>query len=540
MAELVAQQLIVERGVDRTRAVDGVDLVVERGELIAIMGATGSGKSTLALALAGLVPIGAGTVCGTAVSRARLVLQRPESTFLAERVLDEVALAAIARGEPVSIAQRHARGWLATLGIDDDAMQRDPLALSGGEQRRVAVAATLSADAQVLLLDEPSAGLDRESRARLHEVLGSLHAAGRTIILVTHDPDEAALLATRLVVMRAGRVAWDGGVEPVLGDPQRAATLGLRTAPEVELLREVANARGVALAQTPATGAAAIEALADLLRASVSTVAPTVVPAGAEVATQPTPSERAPLPALVDARVRIIAAAIATGAVFASSTLLACAIVLACIVAIVLRARIDPVRLRVSIRPLLVLAVLLVALQLAFGGGSSVDLRAGVPATWTAAPALLRAMQASGVVLVSLALASSTTTLDLATGVRRLFSPLRLVSVPIGTLAFVVATGLGLVPAMADEFERLRLAQRARGLRDPRANLASRVRADTSLAAPLFVAAFRRAHLMADALAVRGVDPRAAVRPWRPMVAPSLDLLALAGGIGLLFVARFV
>jgi energy-coupling factor transporter transmembrane protein EcfT len=182
---------------------------------------------------------------------------------------------------------------------------------------------------------------------------------------------------------------------------------------------------------------------------------------------------------------------------------------------------------------------MLVLLQLVFGGGSGVELRRGVDAQLAVAPALLRALQAAAVVLATLALSARTTTLDLAAAMRRLLAPLRIVGIPVAALAFVAATGLGLVPAMADELERLRLAQRARGLRAHRAPLAARLRADAALTAPLFVAAFRRAHLLADALAVRGIDPRRPPVAWRPMVVPAVDLLLLAAGIALAFVARF-
>ncbi len=141
-------------------------------------------------------------------------------------------------------------------------------------------------------------------------------------------------------------------------------------------------------------------------------------------------------------------------------------------------------------------------------------------------------------VLATLALSATTTTLDLATALRRLLAPLRLLRVPVGSLAFVTATGIGMVPAMSDELECLRTAQRARGLRHADASLLRRLRADAAAVGPLFVAAFRRAHLLADALAVRGIDPRTPPAPWRRAHVPTTDVLLLGAGMLALAVAR--
>ncbi len=537
MPELVVRGLVVDRS--GVRALDGIDLDVESGELVAIMGGTGAGKSTLALALCGLLDAGSGTVGGDAAGRARLVLQRPESTLLAEDVLEEVALAALARGEPRAHAERRALELLAQLHLPADIAARDPLALSGGEQRRVAIAAVLAADPRVLVLDEPAAGLDRAARAQLHDVLRQLHAAGRTIVLVTHDPDEAASLATRLVVLRDGRVAWDGTVAPVLGDPAQARALGLATSTEIEVLWGIAAARGLAMPSV-VRASDAVDALGDLLQTPASGPVPT---AGqmtvATSASTPEPNALPALPPLVDARVRVIACALAVAAALLSSSLLAATIATIATAVVVALARISRARVRLAVRPLVALAVLLVALQLVVGGAHEVRVAPGIETTHPAAAAALRALQASAVVLATLALSAATAVGDLATALRRLLGPLRLLRIPVGSIAFVVATGLGLVPAFADELERLRLAQRARGIRASDAGLVEGLRADATLVAPLFVAAFRRAHLLADALAVRGVDPDADPPDWRPRRTPGGDLVLLIVAAMLVAMTRF-
>jgi energy-coupling factor transport system ATP-binding protein len=535
VAELSARAIVLDRG-SSGRVLDGIDLSIESGELVAVMGGTGAGKSSLALVLAGLLEPTGGSVDGDAMGQVRLVLQRPESTFLADSVLGEVMLAPIARGEPAGAAERHAHEQLARLGLDAQLARRDPLTLSGGEQRRVAIAATLAADARVLVLDEPGAGLDRAARGALHDTIADLHASGRTIIMITHDPDEAARLATRLVVVEHGRIAWDGPVAAVLGRVERAAAVGVGVAPEVHVLTAAALARGVAPPATDGSGADAMRVLADLLRAGSAAASTAASPCDSTV---PPRARRTPLAPLVDARARIVATTIVMIAALAAGSLLAAGIVLVATSIVLLAARIERARVRLAVRPLIALTVLLVALQLLVGGAPDVELRRGVAATSSIAPALMRAMQASAVVLVTLVLSARTSALDLSTALRRLLAPLRFIGVPVAALAFVIATGLGLVPAMSDELERLRLAQRARGLRPAGRGTITRLRADLRLIGPLFVAAFRRAHLLADALAVRGLDPRRALRPWRSMHVPSSDTALLIAGIALLAVSRF-
>lgn len=542
MTELLLQQAVVERrqaAGEMVRALDGVDLSIQAGEFVAVMGGTGAGKSTFALALAGLIDLQGGSVHGAGSRDVRLVLQRPESTFLASSVLEEVALGSRARGEPTGHAHRIAQIALAELGLPADVADRDPLALSGGEQRRVAIAAVLVTNPRVLVLDEPGAGLDVVARAALHDALARLHAAGRTIVLVTHDPAEAARLATRLVVLRGGRVAWDGGVAAVLGDPTLAVTLGIDVAPEVRALNAVARARGIDPGHVADTRLA-LDALARVLAGSSKAAW-----RGTDAATSPddAPARRVlaphPLPPLIDARARLLAAALAMAAALIAQTLLAATVVLLAAAVVVALARIERARVRLAVRPLLALTIMLVALQMLVGADSATQLTRERSSDAPALAALLRALQASAVVLVTLALSAATATTDLAAAMRRLLGPLRHLRVPVGSIAFVVATGLGLVPAFADDLERLRLAQRARGIRSRGAGFVAGARADAQLLAPLFVSAFRRAHLLADALAVRGIDPRRRTRSWRPRSTPASDVLLVLGGAMLVALSRF-
>ncbi|MCW2928484.1 MAG: transporter related protein [Thermoleophilia bacterium] len=552
MAELVASGIVVEHrsraGVVRSLA--GVDVTVASGDVLAVMGGTGAGKSTLARVLVGIESPTSGTLGGAALGGVRMVLQRPEASFLEARVLDEVMLAALAGGAPRAEADRRARGLLDLLGLPADIADRDPLALSGGEQRRVAIAAVLSGDPAVTILDEPSAGLDSAARGELHQALLALRTAGRTMVVITHDPAEAALLGTRLVVLADGRVAWDGAADAILGDPATARRAGIDVAPEVTALHEVAHRLGASPGAPSADPAAAIAQLAQVLRASSTPVGDVdrsvegFVPVQPHVSAATGDAEVGPalagLPPRVDARLRILACAFAIVAALAASSLVGAALVAAAAAGVVAAADIAASRVRLAVRPLIGLTIALVALQLLVAPGADAPLVHGSSIDVPAAPALLRALQAAGIVLATLALSAATAPVDLAAAMRWWLAPLRLLRIPVDAAAFIVATGLGLVPVLADELERLRAAQRARGLRPAGSRRPlTRLRADAQLLTPLVVGAFRHAHQLADALVLRGLDPDARVLSWRPRVRPPADLLLAAGGIALLVVSRF-
>ncbi|MEP7019323.1 MAG: ABC transporter ATP-binding protein [Pseudonocardiales bacterium] len=203
------------------------------GEVLAVLGPNGAGKSTLLRATAGLLGIDSGHVELDGVTlddpasgvfvvaeRRRLgVVFQDHRLFPHLRVVDNVAFGLRSGGMPRAQARAKAARWLARLGIDDLARRR-PGRLSGGQAQRVALARALACEPAALLLDEPLAALDVQTRAEvqgeLREHLGGF--AGPTL-LVTHDPIEALLLATRIVVLEQGRVAQQGTPAEITSRP---------------------------------------------------------------------------------------------------------------------------------------------------------------------------------------------------------------------------------------------------------------------------------------------------------------------------------
>jgi zinc transport system ATP-binding protein len=213
-------------GYDDVPVVQQVDLAVHRGEAVAVLGSNGSGKTTLARGILGLAPVLAGTVevlgapVGRLPERGRVgyVPQRHTvSGAVPATVIEVVAVGRLARlglFRRLGAADRAAVAEaVAAVGLAD--RLGDPVAsLSGGQQRRVLVARALAAEPELLLMDEPTAGVDAASQESLAGVLTRVKAAGTTLVVVTHETGPLTGVLDRAVVVDSGRIRYDG---PLVG-----------------------------------------------------------------------------------------------------------------------------------------------------------------------------------------------------------------------------------------------------------------------------------------------------------------------------------
>ncbi|HEY5195414.1 MAG TPA: ABC transporter ATP-binding protein [Solirubrobacteraceae bacterium] len=213
---LSADGLTAQRG--GRDVVRDVSLELRAGEVVALLGPNGAGKSTLLDALSGVLVPSAGTV--ERHGRVAVALQTPD---LARRsVLTNVTLGLSWWGVPREEREPRARAALGVLGADHLA-DRSALALSGGERRRVHLARAMAVRADILMLDEPFAGLDPESRASLLEdAVSALHSKTRATLVVVHDRAEAWALADRLLVLIDGRLVASGPPRDLLESPPTA------------------------------------------------------------------------------------------------------------------------------------------------------------------------------------------------------------------------------------------------------------------------------------------------------------------------------
>lgn len=209
-------------------ALRGVSLTVEPGEVLGVIGGTGSGKSTLVQHLNLLLVPTAGEVLvdgedalsmnrTTLRRRVGLVFQNPEQGLFAPTVEEDVAFAPQRLGLNEDEVRERVR---ETLGLLDAGhlSGRSPFALSGGERRRVAIAGVLAMGPEVLVLDEPTAGLDPTARADLMRLVGRLKDSGVTVVFVSHDLDEVAEVADRICVLEDGKVKAVGTPDGVFYD----------------------------------------------------------------------------------------------------------------------------------------------------------------------------------------------------------------------------------------------------------------------------------------------------------------------------------
>lgn len=214
-------------------ALSDVSLTIEDGSYTALIGHTGSGKSTILQLLNGLLVPSQGSVRVfdtfiTSTSKNKdirqirkqvgLVFQFAENQIFEETVLKDVAFGPQNFGVSEEDAEKIAREKLALVGIDESLLNRSPFELSGGQMRRVAIAGILAMEPAILVLDEPTAGLDPLGRKELMTLFKKLHKSGMTIVLVTHLMDDVAEYANRVYVMEKGRLVKGGKPSDVFQD----------------------------------------------------------------------------------------------------------------------------------------------------------------------------------------------------------------------------------------------------------------------------------------------------------------------------------
>ena len=218
-----------------------LSLEVRTGEVLAIIGATGSGKSTLIQTMNGLNKPTSGKVFymgedifGEKYDRRRLrgrvglVFQYPEYQLFEETVLKDVCFGPKNQGLPEEACIARARAAMQVVGLDESYEKRSPFDLSGGEKRRAAIAGVLAMEPQILILDEPTAGLDPEGRTELLRELMSLREEkGLGIVMVSHSMEDVAMLADRIIVLSHGHLVREGTPREVFRDEKTLNEAGL-------------------------------------------------------------------------------------------------------------------------------------------------------------------------------------------------------------------------------------------------------------------------------------------------------------------------
>ena len=260
-------------------ALKNINLTIHDREFIGIVGHTGSGKSTLTQLLNGLEKPSSGTIYyndediqadGYERRKLRqkvgLVFQYPEHQLFEVSVIKDVEFGPRNLGLSNLDVEKRSFDALKQVGLSDDLLDVAPFALSGGQKRRVAIAGVLAMQPEVLILDEPTAGLDPAGRTEILELLKKLHEENNiTVILVSHSMDDVARYAGRILVMNQGELVLDGEPQKVFQYRDELRKIGLDVPQSTNILYELRD-RGMAVGTEGITPEQAAECIADSLR----------------------------------------------------------------------------------------------------------------------------------------------------------------------------------------------------------------------------------------------------------------------------------
>lgn len=241
-----------------SHALKDVSLVIPDGQFIGIIGHTGSGKSTLIQHLNALVQPTSGQVLynGEDVwaekydrkqlrSEVGLVFQYPEHQLFENDVISDVCFGPMNQGLSREEAEKEAKQALIQVGVKESNFKKSPFELSGGQKKRVAIAGVLAMNPKILILDEPTAGLDPKGRDEILDQIAELHKVrGITIVLVSHSMEDVAKYAERLIVVNHGQIAFDDTPKKVFAHYKEMEPMGL-AAPQITYIMHALKEKGL-------------------------------------------------------------------------------------------------------------------------------------------------------------------------------------------------------------------------------------------------------------------------------------------------------
>lgn len=234
----------------------GIDLKIKQGEFVGLIGSTGSGKTTLAQIVDGLLFATSGLIRidGLEIKekasylkkirqKVGLVFQFPEKQLFEETVYEDIAFGPKNLGLEKEKVDARVRKSLEVIGLDFDAFaQRSPFSLSSGEQRRVAIAGILALEPEILILDEPTAGLDFDGVCRIKKILLELNKKGVTIILISHNLEVVAEVCKRIIYLKEGKILFDGSKSEFFGQTEKFQEEEIEVPETVKLLQSLRKA----------------------------------------------------------------------------------------------------------------------------------------------------------------------------------------------------------------------------------------------------------------------------------------------------------
>lgn len=260
-------------------ALEDINIEIQTGEFVGIIGHTGSGKSTLIQMFNGLLKPTRGEVLvngqnihGDKANRKEirqkvgLVFQYPEYQLFEMTVKEDVAFGPKNLGLDKAEVDARVKYALDAVGLDDSYYDKSPFELSGGQKRRVAIAGVLAMKPEILILDEPTAGLDPKGRNELFEQLQKMHRElGLTIVLISHSMEDVARYAKKLFVLYKGKIAYQGTPREVFANGKKLEEIGLAM-PQIRYIMQALKDKGMPVTEDVLTVEEAAELLIKYLR----------------------------------------------------------------------------------------------------------------------------------------------------------------------------------------------------------------------------------------------------------------------------------
>ena len=260
-------------------AVSDISFSIEKGEFIGIIGHTGTGKSTLMQMLNGLIRPDSGEILLDGENiwkkpkeirkvrfRVGMVFQYPEYQLFEDTVYSDIAYGAVNKGISGQELDKTVRNAAEFAGLPDNLLEKSPFELSGGEKRRAAIAGIMAMQPEVLVLDEPTAGLDPMGREFLLSKIREYHRKnGNTVILVSHSMEDIAKISDRVIVMNKGRLEMYDTTENVFSQGERLKQTGLKI-PEITYIMNMLSDRGYGVKKGILTVEEAVRELLPLLK----------------------------------------------------------------------------------------------------------------------------------------------------------------------------------------------------------------------------------------------------------------------------------
>ena len=491
-------------------AVENVNLSVEKGAFVGVIGHTGSGKSTLIQMLNGLIRPTSGQVLLNGediwakpkeIRRVRfqvgMVFQYPEYQLFEETVIKDIMFGPKNMGLSDEEALKRAKEAAHFTDLKPELLEKSPFELSGGEKRRAAIAGVIAMDPEVLILDEPAAGLDPKGRDVILAQISEYHRQrGNTILLVSHSMEDIGRVADRVLVMNNAHAEMYDETRAVFSRGELLEPMGLRL-PQITSIMRRLRKMGLPVSETVLNVDEAVMELLPLLKKRKEEDKNHDVTMG-----QFFPGKS--VMHRLDPRIKMCLTVYFIVLIFCSKNFVTLgATILMSLLGVVLSK--VPLKLYLkSMKPILFIVVFTGVLNLFYGTGDPIFTLGFIHITRNGiVNSIMIAVRIVVLILISSILTFTTSPTQLTDAIERLLKPLALLHVPVHEFAMMMTIALRFVPTLLEETEKIMAAQKARGADMESGGLMQRIKALIPVLIPLFVSAFRRAFDLATAMESR-------------------------------------